>query len=130
MTFFNDQPFSGFQPCFFGISLARFQDFSRKSFLLSLKNLMTFFSHQPFFLNFKLYILHYYYTHYTYFRLFYTLYPLYTHLHPIFPFPHLTFNSRNNKYYLLFFVNSSLHKQPFITAHFRSSLYILCITAR
>jgi len=23
-----------------------------------------------------------------------------------------------------------LHKQPFVTAHFRSSLYILCITAR
>src|SRR6218665_2198039 len=51
---------------------------------------------------------------------FYTLYPLYTHLHPIFPFPHLTFYSRNSKYciHLLFFPISSLHKQPFITAHF------------
>jgi len=25
---------------------------------------------------------------------------------------------------------SLLHKQPFITAHFKSSLHILCITAR
>ena len=34
---------------------------------------------------------------------FYTLYsyvPLYTHLHPIFTFLHLTFYSRNNKYYV------------------------------
>src|SRR6218665_4211885 len=30
----------------------------------------------------------------------------------------------------LFFLNSSLHKQPFITAHFRSSLHMLCITAQ
>src|SRR6218665_2403552 len=39
--------------------------------------------------------------------------------------------SRNNKYSVnhLFLLNSSLHKQPFITAHFRSSLHILCITA-
>jgi len=29
-----------------------------------------------------------------------------------------------------FFRNSSLHKQPFITAHFRSSLHIFCINAR
>src|SRR6218665_3110785 len=29
----------------------------------------------------------------------------------------------------LFILKSSLHKQPFITAHFRSSLQILCITA-
>ena len=63
---------------------------------------------------------------------FYTLYPLYTQLHPIFPFLHLTFYSPNSKYYihLLFFLTSSLHKQPFNTAHFRSSLHIFCITAR
>ena len=30
----------------------------------------------------------------------------------------------------LFLRNSSLHKQPFITAHFQSSLHILCITVR
>src|SRR6218665_3623646 len=30
---------------------------------------------------------------------------------------------------LLFLLTSSLHKPPFITAHFRSSLHILCITA-
>jgi len=29
-----------------------------------------------------------------------------------------------------FLRNSSLQEQPFITAHFRSSLHILCITAR
>src|SRR6218665_1803702 len=29
----------------------------------------------------------------------------------------------------LFILKSLLHKQPFITAHFRSSLHILCITA-
>src|SRR6218665_2381794 len=39
--------------------------------------------------------------------------------------------SYNNKYSVnhLFLLNSSLHKQPFITAYFRSSLHILCITA-
>ena len=42
---------------------------------------------------------------------FYTLYFLYAHLHPIFLFLHLTFYSRNSKYYihLLFFLISSLH---------------------
>jgi len=34
------------------------------------------------------------------------------------------------KYTFYFFLTSSLLKQPFITAHFRSSLHILCITAR
>src|SRR6218665_1353849 len=62
-----------------------------------------------------------------------------TPLHPLLCIPHMllyTFLhfvlcSRNNKYSLnhLFLLNSSLHKQPFITAHFRSSLHILCITA-
>jgi len=48
-----------------------------------------------------------------------------------FTFLHLGLCSRNNKYYIRhsFLLNSSLHKQPFITAHFRSSLHILCITA-
>src|SRR6218665_3619701 len=48
-----------------------------------------------------------------------------------FTFLHLALCSRNSEYYIrhLFVHNSSLHKQPFITAHFRSSLHILCITA-
>src|SRR6218665_255204 len=43
-----------------------------------------------------------------------------------FTFLHLALCSRNNKYCIrhLFILNSSLHKQPFITAHFRSSLHI------
>src|SRR6218665_2409301 len=66
----------------------------------------------------------------------------YSLLHPFTPFyayPHMLFYTflhfalccRNNKYSVnhLFLLNSSLHKQPFITAHFRSSLHILCITA-
>src|SRR6218665_2501901 len=54
------------------------------------------------------------------------------HTHMLFyTFLCLALCSRNNKYSVnhLFLLNSSLHKQPFITAHFRSSLHILCITA-
>src|SRR6218665_2759891 len=59
-------------------------------------------------------------------------------LPPFYAYPHALLHvsmpslcSRNNKYSVnyLFLLNSSLHKQPFITAHFRSSLHILCITA-
>ena len=48
------------------------------------------------------------------------------HTHMLFfTFLHLALCSRNNKYCIrhLFLLNSSLHKQPFITAHFRSSLH-------
>src|SRR6218665_1504774 len=42
-----------------------------------------------------------------------------------FTFLRLALCSRNSEYYIrsLFLFNSSLHKQPFITAHFRSSLH-------
>src|SRR6218665_3215825 len=59
----------------------------------------------------------------------YWLHPLtpsiYTHM-LFFTFLHLALCSRNNKYSMrhLFLLSSSLHKQPFITAHFRSSLHI------
>src|SRR6218665_3093003 len=58
--------------------------------------------------------------------------PLYAHPHAVFAFPHLALCSRNSSYCIhhLFRLNSSLHKQPFITAHFRSSLHILFITAQ
>src|SRR6218665_1486356 len=48
-----------------------------------------------------------------------------------FTFLHLALCSHNSEYYIchLFILNSSLHKRPFITAHFRSSVHILCITA-
>jgi len=36
----------------------------------------------------------------------------------------------NTTYAFYFFRNSSLHKQPFIIAHFHSLLHILCITTR
>src|SRR6218665_1216407 len=59
--------------------------------------------------------------------------PIFTPLHPPFyAYPHAVLHvsmpsscSRNNKYSVnhLFLLNSSLHKQPFITAHFRSSLH-------
>src|SRR6218665_2711539 len=58
--------------------------------------------------------------------------PLYTHPHAVFHVSiHLALCSGNSEYYIrhLFLLNSSLHKQPFITAHFLSSLQILCITA-
>src|SRR6218665_1045192 len=53
------------------------------------------------------------------------------YIYCFFTFLHLALCSRNNKYFIrhLFILNSSLHKQPFITAHFLSSLHILCITA-
>src|SRR6218665_2474973 len=57
--------------------------------------------------------------------------PFYAYPHMLFyTFLHFALCSRNNKYSVnhLFLLNSSLHKQPFITAHFRSSLHILCIT--
>src|SRR6218665_355440 len=46
-------------------------------------------------------------------------------------FLRLALCSRYKKYSIrhLFLLNLSLHKQPFITAPFRSSLHILCITA-
>src|SRR6218665_2345200 len=42
---------------------------------------------------------------------------------------HVTVNASECCIHHLFILKSSLHKQPFITAHFRSSLHILCITA-
>src|SRR6218665_1542008 len=50
--------------------------------------------------------------------------PLYTHPHAVFQVLHLALFSRNNKYYIrhLFLLSSSLHKQPSITAHLRSSM--------
>ena len=55
-----------------------------------------------------------------------SLYPLYTHRHAVFQFLHLTFYSYNSNYIrLLFLLTLSLHKQPFITAHFPSSLHII-----
>src|SRR6218665_803426 len=89
---------------------------------------MTFFSHRPFLPFFTLpcftdddsYFLLF--AHYT------PLDSLYTHPHAVFHVLHLALCSRNIRY--LFLLNSSLHKQPFITAHFRSSLHILCITAQ
>src|SRR6218665_652061 len=72
---------------------------------------MTFFKSSTFFSEFQaLHIILLYTLHL--FHFIYTLYPSYTHLHPIFPFLHLTFYSRNNKYHihLLFFHHlSSLH---------------------
>src|SRR6218665_580042 len=41
----------------------------------------------------------------------------------------ITMNASECCIHHLFLLKSSLHKQPFITAHFRSSLHILCITA-
>src|SRR6218665_572524 len=41
----------------------------------------------------------------------------------------VTVNASECSIHHLFILKSSLHKQPFITAHFRSSLHILCITA-
>src|SRR6218665_1590984 len=66
---------------------------------------------------------------YSYFL--HNIHPLYTHPHAVFTFLHLALCSRNSSYCIhhLFRLNSSLHKQPFITAHFRSSLHILCINA-
>ena len=68
---------------------------------------------------------------------FYTLYPLspyihaHTYIYTYFPFRFYTLLSIlvtvNTTYTFYFFLTSSLHKQPFITAHFRSSLHILCI---
>src|SRR6218665_943337 len=70
------------------------------SFYLS-KFLKTFFSHRPFFLNIIQispisYCLN-------------TLYPLHTHRHAVFPFLHLTFYSRNSKYYVYVFYFFLLH---------------------
>ena len=55
--------------------------------------------------------------------------PLYTYRHTLFPFstPYFLLFIKINTVILL--LTSSLHKQPFITAHFRSSLHILFITA-
>ena len=123
--FLCDQPFfQDFSPAFSGFHSPGFR-ISPKNFSSCLPKIWW-----PFFWISSLT----YYTiiiHITHISNFFTLYPLYTHLHPVFPFLHLTFNSCNNKYYihLLFFFNSSLLKQPFVTAHFRSSLHILCITA-
>src|SRR6218665_1936282 len=74
---------------------------------------MTFFSHRPFFgylplhilILYTLFLLHLLYTPY----IIYTL--IYTPISYFFSFLHLTFYSRNNKYYvrLLLFRNSSLH---------------------
>src|SRR6218665_3302764 len=50
-----------------------------------------------------------------------SIHPLYRPTHPhFFTFLHLALCSRNNEYYIrhLFLLNSSLHKPPFITAHF------------
>src|SRR6218665_870985 len=46
--------------------------------------------------------------------------PLYAHPHAVFAFLHLALCSQNSSYSIhhLFRLNSSLHKQPFITAHF------------
>jgi|SRR6218665_1660839 len=94
------------------------------------KILMTIFSHHPF-LGFQPPLFYCLVTLYTPSS---NLYPFYrpTHQQPVFPFLHLTFSSLNSKYYIrfLFLLTSSLHKQPIITAHFRSSLHIVCITAR
>src|SRR6218665_3212313 len=100
-------------------------------FFLSKNSDDLFFSHHPFFTIFCRSVFSYF-THdesYSYFL--HTIHPLYTHPHAVFTFLHLALCSRNSSYCIhhLFLLNSSLHKQPFITAHFRSSLHILCITA-
>src|SRR6218665_1227404 len=103
MAFFSHQPFSGFQLSFlFRISALNIKDFTRKFVILSLKKYDNLFLSSTFFQDFSV------------------------------PFLLFTFYSHNSKYYipLLFCLTSSLHKQPFTTAHFRSSLHILCITAR
>src|SRR6218665_2523836 len=61
----------------------------------------------------------------SYFLLLHPLTPsIHTHM-LFFTFLRLALCSRNNKYPIrhLVLLNSSLHKQPFITAHFRSSLH-------
>ena len=91
--------------------------------ILSLQNSDDlFFSHRPFY-------------RFLPFRLLQMMTPITYWLHPITPsihthmlfftFLHLALCSRNNKYSMrhLFLLSSSLHKQPFITAHFRSSLH-------
>src|SRR6218665_1195970 len=119
---------------------------------------MTFFSHRPFlrfsglpyltdcpsflflnskfsqqtFLNDRFFTLSYFTDDDSYFLLFaHYAPPCITHPHAGFTFLHLALCSRSSKYCIhhLFLLDSSLHKQPFITAHFRSSLHILCITA-
>jgi len=77
----------------------------------------SFFSHQPFyhFLPFRVY------RSWLLFPIVWTLYTPCIHTRLLFfTFLHLALCSRNNKYYIrhLFLLNSSLHKQPFITAHF------------
>ena len=117
-------PFISHWP-FFRISALNIKDFTRKFVILSLKKSVIdlFSGFQPL----TLIILH---------RL--LLFPIVLHFIPLIytptptsyfpvPFLHLTFYSRNSQYYiglhLLFFLTSSLHKQPFITARFRSSLH-------
>src|SRR6218665_3295108 len=96
------------------------RNISGRPFYLS-KILMTFFSHRPFyrFLPFRLLQM----TPITY-----SLHPFTPSIHPhmlFFTFLHLALCSRNNRYSMrhLFLFSSSLHKRPFITAHFRSSLH-------
>src|SRR6218665_649011 len=62
----------------------------------------------------------------------YTPFSTSIHTHMLFStFLQLAFRSVNSECCIhhLFILKSSLHKQPFITAHFRSSQHILCITA-
>src|SRR6218665_1964531 len=85
--------------------------FSRKKFLFIL---LPLFSHRPQ-NNANFLFLHHTFTQFTFFSRFTPNFLLFI---PV------------NTYAFYFFVIPSLQKLTFITAHFRSSLHILCITAR
>src|SRR6218665_1654372 len=97
----SQRPFFGFQPKKFHLIIYK-------------KILMTYFSHQPFFIISSLLFRGFRFKDFsenlssylskklmTFFLFaFFSHRPFYTHLHPIFPFIHLTFCSRNNKCYV------------------------------